>query len=98
MIDLKKIQKAVYQNKVDKGFNTSNIYQEFCLLYEEVGEAYQAYDRKLPDLPHELADVAIFILGIAEILDIDLEQAIQEKLEINKDRVYTWVDGVPVRS
>ena len=38
-MDLKAIQKAVYQNKVDKGFNVTDVNKEFCLLYGEVAEA-----------------------------------------------------------
>lgn len=34
---LKKLQKEIYQNKVDKGFNTTDVNKEFCLLYGEVG-------------------------------------------------------------
>ena len=33
MIDLQKIQKDVYQNKLDKGFNVTDINKEFCLIY-----------------------------------------------------------------
>ena len=36
-MDLKKLQKEIYQNKVDKGFNTTDVNKEFCLLYGEVG-------------------------------------------------------------
>ena len=32
MIDLKQIQKDVYQNKLDKGFNVTDINKEFCLM------------------------------------------------------------------
>ena len=30
-MDLKKLQKEIYQNKVDKGFNTTDVNKEFCL-------------------------------------------------------------------
>lgn len=40
MIDLMKIQKEIYQNKVDKGFNTTDINKEFCLTYGELSEAF----------------------------------------------------------
>ena len=30
MIDLKKLQKDVYQNKLDKGFNVTDINKEVC--------------------------------------------------------------------
>ena len=46
-MELSAVQKAVYQNKVDKGFNVTDINVEFCLLYGEVAEAYEAWkDRK----------------------------------------------------
>ena len=43
MVDLKELQAKVYQNKVDHGFNVKNIEFEFCLVYGEMAEAYQAY-------------------------------------------------------
>ena len=33
MVDLKKLQKEIYQNKVDKGFNVTDVNKEFCLTY-----------------------------------------------------------------
>lgn len=39
-MELKKIQKDVWQNKLNKGFNTTDVNKEFCLLYGEVSEAY----------------------------------------------------------
>lgn len=98
MADLKKLQKDVYQNKLDKGFNVTDLNMEFCLLYGEVGEAVQAYYKKLPELGEELADIAIYLLGISEILGIDLEDEILKKVEKNKKRVYKKVDGRYIKS
>lgn len=97
MIDLKKIQKDIYDNKVEKGFNVTDIAKEFCLTHGEISEAYQAYYKKLPDLGEELADVLIYILGIAEILKIDLEKELLYKMSKNKKRVYKEVNGVKIR-
>lgn len=96
-MDLKKVQKEIIQNKINHGFNITDIAKEFCLLYGEVGEAYEAYRKKKADLGNELADVAIYLFGISEILGFDLEKEIQEKMEINKNRVYKKVDGVNVK-
>ena len=41
-----------------------------------------------PDYGEELADVAIYLLGIAEISGIDLEKEIINKMEKNSKRVY----------
>ena len=33
IMDLKATQKEISQNKIDKGFNTTDVNKEFCLLY-----------------------------------------------------------------
>ena len=96
-MNLKKVQKEVWENKVNKGFNTTNVELEFCLLYEEVAEAFDAYRKKKDDLNEELADIAIYLLGISEMLGYDLEDEIVKKVSKNKKRVYKKIDGVNVR-
>ena len=81
MIDLKQIQKDVYKNKIDKGFNVTDVPIEFCLTYGELAEAYEAYRKKQDDVGEELADVVIYILGLCSILDIDLEEELLRKVE-----------------
>ncbi len=94
MSDWKELQRQVYQNKVDHHFNVTDISEEFCLLHGELAEAYDAYLKKKSDLGEELADVAIYLLGLAEILHVDLEAEILRKMEINRNRRYEMVDGV----
>lgn len=96
-MELKKLQKAVWQNKINKGFNTTDVNQEFCFLYGEVSEAYDAWRKKKADLNEELADVAIFLLGLSEMLGFDLEEEIKKKVSKNEKRVYKNIDGVMVR-
>ena len=91
---IKEMQKAAFENKLEKGFNVADINKEFCLLYGEVGEAYDAWRKKHADLGEELADIAIYLVGLSEILGIDLEKEITHKMEINKNRIYENVDGV----
>ena len=88
MVELKELQKAVYQNKVNHGFNITDISIEFCLANCELGEAYMAWLKKKDDLGEEIADVAIYLLGISEILGFDLEKEIVNKIEKNKNRIY----------
>jgi len=97
MIDLKKLQKKVYQNKIDKDFNIKDVNLEFCLTYEELAEAFAAYRKGKDDLGEELADVVIYLLGLAEILGIDLEQEILQKVAKNKKRKYKKVEGKLMR-
>ena len=93
-MDLSQMQKAVYENKVEKGFNVTDVNQEFCLLYGEVGEAYEAWLKHKDDFGEELADVAIYLLGLAEITGIDLKAEIERKIAINRRRNYETRDGV----
>ena len=97
MIDLKKAQSDIYKNKVDKGFNVTDINKEFCLTYGELSEAYEAWRKKKDDLGEELADVAIYLLGLSEILKIDLEEEILHKIYKNSKREYKVIDGVNMR-
>ena len=97
MIDLLQIQKRIYENKVSKGFNVSDIYKEFCYTYGELNEACEAYMKKKDDLGEELADVAIYLLGLSEILGIDLGNEIMRKMEKNEKRLYAEVNGVKMR-
>lgn len=96
-MDLKKLQKEIYKNKVDKGFNTTDVNKEFCLLYGEVGEAYDAYRKGKDDLGEELADITIYLLGLSEILGKDLEEEIKNKVQINKNRKYKDVNGTKIK-
>lgn len=97
MVDLKQIQKDVYQNKLNKGFNVTDVNKEFCLTYGEVAEAYDAWRKKKDDLGEEIADVLIYLLGLSEILNIDLETELLKKIEKNKHREYKVIDGTNTR-
>jgi NTP pyrophosphatase (non-canonical NTP hydrolase) len=96
-MDLKEAQKQIYQNKVDKHWNVSDIEKELCLMQGEIAEFYEAYRKRLPTLGEELADVAIYLLGIAEILHVDLEAEIRRKMSVNQHRQYADVDGINTR-
>ena len=96
-MNMKEMQKEIWQNKVNKGFNTTDVNKEFCLLYGEVAEAYDAYRKKKDDLNEELADIAIYLMGLSEMLGFDLEDEITKKVNKNKKRVYKKVDGVNIR-
>jgi len=96
-MNLQEAQKAVYKNKINKGFNVTDINKEFCLLYGEVAEAYEAWRKKKDDVGEELADIAIYLLGLSEILGIDLASEIEKKIEINQEREYEIVNGVMKR-
>ena len=97
MVDLKELQRQVYQNKVEKGFNVTDVNKEFCLIYGEVSEAYEAWSKKKDDLGEELADITIYLLGLSEILGINLEDEVQRKIYKNSKREYKVINGVNTR-
>jgi NTP pyrophosphatase (non-canonical NTP hydrolase) len=89
MVDLRDLQKKVYENKVAHGFNVKNVEMEFCLIMTELGEAYHAHALESKEaFAEELADVAIYLLGLSEIAGVDLEAEILKKMEKNKNRRY----------
>ena len=90
------LKKTYNENKINKGFNVTDISKKFCLAQGEMAEAYEAY-RKKNDLGEELADVVIYLLGISEILGIDLEKEILYKINKNIHREYKVINGVNTR-
>ncbi len=89
MVDLSELQKEVYDNKVKHGFNTTNIAEEFCLALTELAEAYKALSlTDKNELAEELADVIIYLLGIAEMQGVQIEPALVAKIEKNRRRRY----------
>ena len=93
MVDLKVLQEIVVKNKIEKGFNVKDINMEFNLAYGELSKAYQAYLYNKDDLGEEFADVVIYVLGLAELLGVDLEKELVNKIEKNKKRRYIKENG-----
>jgi NTP pyrophosphatase (non-canonical NTP hydrolase) len=87
MVELKDLQKEVMRNKIEKGFSTE-MAGEFCRAHEELSEAFSKWNKSQEGVGEELADVAIFLLGICEQLGYNLEAELVRKIEINKNRKY----------
>ena len=95
---LKDFQKYVQQMCEERGFNHETLAQIFVLFTEEVGEMARVVRKidgmktdvlaKKPDADEELADLFIYLLDMANVLDVDLELAFRKKEEKNKLR--TW--------
>lgn len=79
-VDIRSAQGLAWGNKVAKGFNTTDIPLEFRLLQGEIAEAFDAWRKDRQDVGEELADTAIHLLALAEMLGIDLQDAVQAKL------------------
>ena len=65
-----------------------NIAISLALEAAEILEHFQWRDdiKDKEDLASELADVALYLLQLAAVTDIDLEKAILDKIEVNQTR------------
>ena len=97
MSDISEYQKRAWANKIKHNFNLDDINLEFNYLYGEVGEAFDAWYKKKDDLGSELADIAIYLFGLSEMLGFDLDKEIQKKMDINERRIYKKVDGKDIK-
>ncbi|KKT40497.1 MAG: hypothetical protein UX47_C0005G0069 [Candidatus Collierbacteria bacterium GW2011_GWA2_46_26] len=83
---------------MERGFEDTTIPELFMYLSEEVGELAKAA-RQLTkmhtdsnsdkmEIDRELADVFSYVVDIANLLGVDMEEAFKEKEEINNKRVW----------
>jgi NTP pyrophosphatase (non-canonical NTP hydrolase) len=94
-MDLKQLTEAMHRFVQSKGWYAAdsprpqtprNLAVSLALEAAEVLEHFQWNEQPGPAVKEELADTALYLLQLASILDIDLEQAILEKLESNSKR------------
>jgi NTP pyrophosphatase (non-canonical NTP hydrolase) len=96
---LKDMQDYVEEMVRERGFSSDDIPRKFMMLTEEVGEFSKAArahtgmklakDSRDQDLEGEAADILIVLLGLCNMMNIDLEKAFRYKEEINKKREWT---------
>ncbi|MGZ3775052.1 MAG: MazG nucleotide pyrophosphohydrolase domain-containing protein [Pseudobdellovibrionaceae bacterium] len=96
------IQEYVRNLEIERGFSSQDVLQKCLLLGEEVGELFKAIRKqqqmsidlnsKTSSVADELADLIIMLSAIANRLDVNLEKALRDKEEINKQR--TWTKGI----
>lgn len=79
--------KGWYEPDSPKQQTPRNLAISLSIEVNEILELYQWGDTADPDqLKLELADVTLYLLQLASMTGIDLEQAVLEKLKINADR------------
>lgn len=84
--------KGWYDDDSPKPQTPQNLASSLAIEAAEVLEHFQ-WRSDVKDkaaLAGELADVALYLLQLASVTDIDLEQAILDKLALNRDR--EWPD------
>ena len=95
-MDIKELTKRMHNFVRSKGWyekdskrpqTPRNLSISLALETAEILEHFQWNEEFVrEDLAEELADVALYLLQLASIAEIDLEQAILDKLEVNAKR------------
>jgi NTP pyrophosphatase (non-canonical NTP hydrolase) len=98
-VDIRSGQMLAWDNKIAKGFNTTDVPLEFCLLQSEVAEAFDSWRKGRVDVGEELADAAIFLFGLAQMTGVDLDEEIEAKIAKNTGLDYRQLpNGVLAKS
>ena len=87
-MDIRSGQELVWENKLAKRFNITDIPLEFCLLQVEISEAFHEWRKGGTNIGEELADAAINLLGLAGMTGVDLQAEIEAKLAKNAAHIY----------
>jgi NTP pyrophosphatase (non-canonical NTP hydrolase) len=95
-MNISELQSKIHLQNIEMGWwdNPREIGTLLCLVHSEISEAMEGDRKNLKDdhLPHremmevELADAIIRILDIAGFKGYDIESAILEKIEYNRNR------------
>ena len=88
---LNELGKEIQKWREEKGFRTewSNMPEKLMLVVTELSEAMEAYrDDNKQNFATEVSDCFIRLLDISSSLDIDIEDTIEKKMQINKTRPF----------
>ena len=96
-MDIKQLTEEMHNLVRSKGWSEAdskrpqtprNLAISLAVEAAEILEHYQFREeaRQKDELAGELADVALYLLQLASVTGIDLEQAILDKIEVNKSR------------
>ncbi len=63
---------------------SSELLQHF--LWQNGGQVEERARHRREAITHEMADIAIYLIELANVLQVDLTAAIRDKLRLNEDR------------
>lgn len=89
------VQEFVEERDWDKFHTPKNLAVSLCVEAAELlepfqwlstGAAHELSDAKRDHVRHEMADVLIYLIGLADKLDVDLPSAVREKISLNRTK------------
>lgn len=92
---LRDLQSYYGRKAAERGFDSESVQDTMLLLTEEVGELARAIRKAVglaragsgeEDPAAELADVQLYILHLANVIGVDLAQAVSDKEKVNEAR------------
>jgi NTP pyrophosphatase (non-canonical NTP hydrolase) len=97
-ITLKQLSALIMAQAKEKGFGTTpeeiNVAEKIALIQTEISEAFEAYRHKnmhgKDGFTEEMGDAIQRILHLCGVLNLNVEEAILEKLDYNKERKWDW--------
>lgn len=98
-MNLTEMQKKVWENKVNRNFNITDVGKEIILLTEELGELAKAYkhsnqlsaekiDNK-DEMIDAVGDMMIYCLGLCEMFGVKSEKVLADIIENNHTRTHS---------
>jgi NTP pyrophosphatase (non-canonical NTP hydrolase) len=97
-VQISDAQKLAWENKLTKGFNTTDVALEVALTSAEAGEAFAAWREGGSGLGGELADTAIFLVGIAQMTGHDLDAEVARALAAEGQGSCSQIDDAQMRA
>jgi|GEM_PF-1951930 len=98
-MNLNEIQKEIWENKVNRKFNTTDIGKEIILLTEELGELAKAYkhSNQLPadeinnkdEIIDAIGDIMVYCIGLCEMMQVKSEEVLDNIIENNRTRTHS---------
>src|SRR3989344_681686 len=97
-LTLEQISILIMEQAKAKGFGIKpeeiNVAEKIAYIHSEISEALEAYRNKnvqgKDGFEEEMGDAIQRILHLCSVLGVDVEGAILEKLQYNKDRKWDW--------
>ncbi len=93
------LQKKIFNNKVNRGFNVTDISKEIILMTEELGELAKAYknSNKKPaaeinnkeEIIDAIGDLMVYCLGLCSMIGVSGEEVLSKIIESNEKRTHT---------